>query len=101
GNYYDCTRVSSSWRTILIGSMGLGGACRDSSASCNTVSGVSGDQCVKTPVTGNGFSSYYALDVTNQQSPSLLWEFSNPGLGYSLAGPAIIRIDARPGGGTN
>ncbi|HEX8947418.1 MAG TPA: hypothetical protein VF790_00575, partial [Dissulfurispiraceae bacterium] len=107
GNYWDSTRASTvdgsnnltldgtSWRTLLIGSMGLGGACRYSSGACNTVSGVSGDQCVKSPVTDNGLSSYFALDVTNPQTPSLMWEFSNADLGYSLTGPAIIRISPK------
>ncbi len=107
GNYWDAPKQttvngnnnlqlnSTTWRTILIGSMGTGGACRDSSASCNAVAGVTGNQCVKTPVTGSGFSSYFALDVTSPQSPSLLWEFSDPALGYTLAGPAIVKISTK------
>jgi type IV pilus assembly protein PilY1 len=86
----------SSWKTILIGGMGLGGASRITSASCTT--GAAGT-CVKTPVIdpadsskGLGYSSYFALDVTSPNSPSLLWEFSNPDLGFSTSGPAIIRI---------
>ncbi len=96
------TITSASWKTILIGGMGLGGANKISSSSCTT--GASGS-CVKTPTTdpsdstqGLGYSSYFALNITNPNSPSLLWEFSNPDLGYSTSGPAIIRIGAA---GTN
>ncbi|RNC69901.1 MAG: pilus assembly protein PilY [Desulfuromonadales bacterium] len=76
---------ATSWRTILIGGMGLGGASRNS-----TTSGT-GD-FVKTPIDGVGYSSYFALDVTNPSSPSLLWEFSDAALGYSTTGPAIVRV---------
>ena len=38
---------------------------------------------------GKGGRSYYALDVTNPASPKLLWEFSDPNLGYTY-GNAII-----------
>ncbi len=83
----------TSWRTVLIGSMGLGGASRDKSSTCTN--------CVKTPITGLGFSSFFALDVTDSITeieadpaayPKLLWEFSDPRLGFSTVSPAIIRI---------
>jgi type IV pilus assembly protein PilY1 len=103
-NYWDCDRkdgvdqsskdldlAKSSWRTILIGGMGLGGACKDVSASCT--------DCVKTPMSNAGFSSYFALDVSDPQKPVLLWEFSDRniplsdrGLGFSTSGPAIVRV---------
>lgn len=83
----NCPKLDTSWRTVLIGSMGLGGATRDSTSTCSITT-----DCVKTPITGTGFSSYFALDVTDQASPKLLWEFSHPGLGYSTVGPAIVRI---------
>jgi hypothetical protein len=37
-----------------------------------------------------GLSSYYALDITNPNSPKLLWEYSNPLMGFSYSGPAVI-----------
>jgi len=77
-------KTISSWRTILIGGMGLGGACRNFGSTCTN--------CIKTPTTDLGYSSYLALDVTNPNSPVLLWEFSDPALGMSTSGPAIIRI---------
>lgn len=95
-NYWECTKQTildsnnnldlnnSSWRTILIGSMGLGGACRNmGDTSCA--------DCVKTPINNIGYSSYFALDVTDPLNPQLLWEFSDPELGFSTSGPAILR----------
>ena len=80
------TRTQSSWRTILIGGMRYGGACS------NTL-GFSGNS-VRTPGTDSGFSSYFALDVTDPESPTLLWEFTNPDLGFTTTGPSIVRIHA-------
>ncbi|HEX9191208.1 MAG TPA: hypothetical protein VF847_03865 [Candidatus Deferrimicrobiaceae bacterium] len=89
----DAPRDATSWRTVLIGGMRFGGACRDSTATCT--------DCVKTPQPGNGFSSYFALDVTNPESPTVLWEFSNSALGFATAGPAVVRVNARvTSGGT-
>jgi type IV pilus assembly protein PilY1 len=83
------TRTSDSWRTVVIGGMRTGGAC-DNSAGCTTA-----NNCVKTPEGGaTGYSSYFALDVTDPLNPSLLWEFANPGLGFATTGPAVIRINA-------
>jgi type IV pilus assembly protein PilY1 len=108
GNYHLCAKPLSvvtsgnaldpeknSWRTVLIGSMGLGGA---SAAEC-----AAGSDCVGTPAadpgdsSGNtrlGYSSYFALDVTDPEQPSLLWEFNHPALGYATSGPAIVRVGA-------
>ncbi|CAG0953458.1 partial Type IV pilus biogenesis factor PilY1, partial [Geobacteraceae bacterium] len=91
------------WRTILIGSMGLGGAAKSKLDSCtadlNGDAEVDGKDCVKTPITdpkdatkGFGYSSYFAFDYTDQDNPKLLWEFSDPQLGFSTSGPAIIRV---------
>ncbi len=105
--------ANTSWRTILIGGMRYGGACRNSTGSCNNsvcskTTGTacttnahcpSGEtcmpNCVKTPVAGNGYSSYFALDVTDQNNPQLLWEFSNENLGFTTTGPAIVKINGR------
>ena len=84
GNYWGCTKDKASWRTVLIGSMGLGGACRNYNSDCT--------DCVKTPADSSGYSSYFALDVTDPQHPTLLWEFSDPSLGFSTTGPAVVRI---------
>ncbi|MGZ8473809.1 MAG: pilus assembly protein [Candidatus Deferrimicrobiaceae bacterium] len=82
-------RTQSSWRTVLIGGMRTGGAC-DNSASCTTA-----NNCVKTPGgAATGYSSYFALDVTDPTTPSLMWEFTTPGLGFTTTGPAVLRINA-------
>ena len=77
--------------TILIGGMRLRrGACRDNTASCT--------DCVKSPVSGRaGSPPYFAMDVTNPESPSVLWEFTDPALGFATTGPAIVRINAGTG----
>lgn len=90
-NYWDCPKTADSWRTIVIGGMRLGGATANSTSTCT--------DCVKTPINNVGYSSYFALDVTDPENPTLLWEFSHPELGYSFSGPAIIRIGARDNSG--
>lgn len=106
GDYWNCEKVAvsqdptsaagSNWRTVLIGSMGLGGASKIKGAACKGVS------CVETPTLdpldnakGLGYSSYFALDVTTPGSPSLLWEFGHENLGFSTAGAAVVKIAAR------
>ena len=105
--YWDCNKPSSvvsggaldasknPWRSILIGGMGLGGA------SAMTCTDRLVNNCVPTPLADPadatkalGYSSYFALDVTQPETPSLLWEFSDPALGYATTGPAIIRVGA-------
>jgi Tfp pilus tip-associated adhesin PilY1 len=46
---------------------------------------------VKTPVSNFGYSSYFALDVS-ETVPQLMWEFSDPRLGFSTVTPAVMRI---------
>ena len=100
GDISGNVRDVSAWRTILIGGMRLGGACRNLSGSCNSTTGGLPD-CVKTPVNGLGYSSYFALDITdylaNQNDPAghppqLLWEFSSDNLGFATTGPAVVRV---------
>lgn len=100
----------TSWRTVLIGSTGLGGAGRNRSNSgfCYVKTG---SDCVKTPVDGTGFSTYYALDVTDPENPKFMWEFNGDvvdgtdhsganaindrrggNLGYATSGPVIVRV---------
>lgn len=93
-SYADCSKydasgnpITSRWKTILIGGMRFGGACRNLGSTCI--------DCVKTPKDGLGYSSYFALDITDQNSPTLLWEFSRPAdqdLGFTTTGPAVVRI---------
>lgn len=37
-----------------------------------------------------GLSSYFALDITDPYHPVFLWEFTDPSMGYSYSGPAVI-----------
>ncbi len=48
--------ANTSWRTILVGAMGLGGASRNSTDSCSA--GTATAVCVKTPIADVGYSSY-------------------------------------------
>jgi len=100
--YYACPKDASktnnkSWRTILVGSMGIGGASRNGfDASGNPITCVdsnSNPTCVKTPLPGIGYSSYFALDVTDPASPQFLWEFTSDDMGYTTSGPAVVRIN--------
>ena len=107
----NCTKDEtngSNWRTVLIGSMGLGGASRIKDNGC--VDGINGT-CVKTPIfdpanaaAGVGYSSLFALDITNQyfnsdgslaNQPTLKWELARPDLGYTTAGVAIVKISGK------
>lgn len=94
-DYWNCTKTVESWRTVLIGGMRYGGACRNSTTTCTDVSGDGAKDCVNTPVANNGYSSYFALDITDQNNPILLWEFSNEQLGFTTTGPAVVKINAR------
>lgn len=125
GNYWECKRKTTlvggagvdknkyspsttSWRTVLIGSMGLGGASR--SGNCNETIAHDADpgnntDCVKTPVNNKGYSSYFALDVTEPLKPRYMWEFSDAvlpdadkGLGLTTSGTALVRINAKVDG---
>lgn len=93
--YWDCKRVptTTSWRTILIGSMGVGGASRTLGDTCTDK--VAAGTCVKAPTADAGASSYYALDITNPATPQFLWEFSDPSMGYSTTGAGVARITYR------
>ncbi|MDY0385115.1 Ig-like domain-containing protein [Trichlorobacter sp.] len=94
--------ANTSWRTILIGSTGLGGASRNRTSACATSTGTN---CVKTPVADVGYSSYFALDITNPVAPKYLWEFSgdkdesatatNGNLGFATTGPVIVRAGSK------
>jgi type IV pilus assembly protein PilY1 len=115
-NYWKCVKTAESWRTILIGGMRLGGACRKSNGSCT--------DCVKAPgvdlngdgdtndvvsgvdETAVGLTSYFALDITDTLNnpaadPKLLWEFADEGLGFSTSGPVIVKISTKVGGDSN
>lgn len=56
--------AASNWKTILVGGLNKGGC------------------------------GYYALDVTDPNSPKGLWEFSNENLGYSFGNPIVTKNKA-------
>lgn len=89
-DYSQCTKSAdgSTWRTILLGGTGFGGAVTNS-VPCNKASEV----CIPTPSSGYGYSQYFALDVTDPATPKYLWQFNDPLKGFATTGPAIIRID--------
>jgi type IV pilus assembly protein PilY1 len=104
-NYWDDAKDKTTWRTIVIGGMRIGGAAKDACTNdINDDAIVDSDDCVITPAAGYGYSTYFALDITDVNNPQLLWEFSNEdipvaeladgGLGYTTSSPAVVRISA-------
>lgn len=111
--YADCLKDETNgtnWSTVLIGSMGQGGASADKGDGC--VTGSAG-LCVQPPIAGTGYSSYFAFDIANQYfndaspnstlnaQPTFKWEFSPPGLGYATSGATIIRVSGTNEDGTS
>jgi type IV pilus assembly protein PilY1 len=65
-----CTTAGASWRSILVGGLNGGGR------------------------------GYYALDVTNPASPSMLWEFTaanDSAMGYSFGNPIVTKLGPTAG----
>jgi len=121
--------AGTSWKSVLIGSMGLGGATRN--GNCNETLNKDSDpannlDCIKTPNTGTvllpvtdkGFSSYFALDISSPTTPQFMWEFSDAsidadaslsaaekeatkGLGLTTPESAIVRINTPSGNHNN
>ncbi len=99
-DYWSCEKYDingdpdiTQWRTVIIGGMRLGGACKDAASGLG----------VTVPAAGSGYSSYFALDITNPNNPQLLWEFSNADipdpsgtgkLGFATTGPTVLRVNA-------
>jgi len=74
-------------RSILIGGMRLGGG-----VDCSGCF----QECISPPGDVNGgYSSYFALDVTEPNSPKFLWEFSDRELGFTYSGPAVVKKGSR------
>lgn len=106
----DLDFTQTTWKTVLVGGMGLGGASRDFAENCNETLNhdavaTNNLDCVKTPKTGIGMSSFFALDVTKPLVPEFMWEFSDysiandssaaaadKGLGFTTAGPVVMRV---------
>ena len=90
GDDYD-----TNWRTVLIGGLNFGGACGGNNTGAVTPPSLS------SPATGVGMSSYFAMDVTNPESPQVLWEFTDNNTAFTTTGPAIIHIPAKYTSGPN
>lgn len=54
--------TSAQWKTILVGGLNRGG------------------------------KGYFALDITDPSSPSLLWEFTDQNMGYTYGNPSITKL---------
>lgn len=74
-------KTANSWRTILVGGMNLGGA-----------TGVNSSSAVQPPMNGLGYSSYFAIDVTDTEHPKVLWDFTDKDLGFTTTGVDIVHI---------
>lgn len=109
-DYWDCPKDETTWRTVVIGGMRLGGATKDAcTGDINNDGSLDEKDCIETPDVGLGYSSYFALDITDTSNPQLLWEFSNEnipaaelatgGLGLASSGPAIVRVAAKKADG--
>lgn len=75
---------SYGWGTILIGGMRLGGGKID--LTKNFGSGTE---------TRTFRSAYFALDITDPESPNLLWEFTDADLGFTTSYPTVVRVGPR------
>jgi len=76
-------------KRVLIGGLRFGGACGCASSDCVNPP----PETCADPASGNctGLSSYFALDITDPESPKFLWEYSHPDMGFSYSGPAYIK----------
>ena len=74
-------KTANSWRTILIGGMNLGGA-----------TGSTSPQAIQPPVSNLGYSSYFAIDITDTNHPKVLWDFTDKDLGFTTTGVDIVHI---------
>ncbi|MGQ9618313.1 MAG: pilus assembly protein [Candidatus Aminicenantia bacterium] len=75
------TKTKDSWRTILIGTMRFGG-------KPITIQGNFG----LGNETRTFSSAIFAIDVTDPENPSLLWEFTDPDLGFTTSFPGVVRF---------
>jgi len=77
------------WGTVLIGGFRMGGSC----AGCASGTGAP-PMTVNIGGTNRTFySAYFVLDITNPDvDPTLLWSFSDVGLGLTTSIPSVIRV---------
>lgn len=82
------TKTKDSWRTILVGTMRLGG---------KPIS-IQGDFGLGNE-TRTFRSAIFAMDVTDPRNPSLLWEFTDPDLGFTTSFPTVVRFGDKSANG--
>ncbi len=74
-------KTRNSWKTILIGTMRLGGK----PISINGDFGLGNE-------TRTFRSAIFAMDVSDPEQPSILWEFTEPDLGFTTSFPSVVRV---------
>lgn len=79
---FDNDPNACSWRTLLVGGMRFGGACGPGGSPADPPVGTPADV---------GFSSYFAIDITDPENPVPLWEFSDDDMGYATTYASIMR----------
>ncbi|NKE72061.1 pilus assembly protein [Candidatus Manganitrophus noduliformans] len=78
------------WGTVLIGSLRMGGG----SISVD----LNGNGNTTDPGEDRFRSAYFALDITNPETPpKLLWVFKDSDLGFTTSWPAVMRLNGSSG----
>lgn len=77
GNYHVGSNGSKCWGTVLIGGIRMGGGEITDAGATSRI------------------SAYYALDITNPNAPEVLWEFTDPGLGFTNSYPAVVKVGTK------
>ncbi|MEP6933833.1 MAG: PilC/PilY family type IV pilus protein, partial [Nitrospirota bacterium] len=84
------------WGTVLIGGFRMGGSCGICTSGqpgqkMNFAADFTGDSVAD--AARDFLSAYFVLDVTNPDKvPTLLWSFSDTGLGFTMSYPAVTRV---------
>jgi type IV pilus assembly protein PilY1 len=71
--------IDTGSRTILIGGMRLGGACKNGTIN------------PPTDTAPTGRSAYFAMDITDPLNPEYLWRYAPDDMGFTYSGPAYIK----------
>lgn len=78
-------KIAANWKSILVGGMRFGGACN------LAVTAGAPDA----PISGVGYSAYFAIDITDSENPVPMWEFSDADMGYATTYPSVVRTGAK------
>ncbi len=77
------------WGTILIGGFRMGGSC----GACVAGTGAPPMTVNISGTNYNFYSSYFVMDITNPDSPKLLWSFNSSDLGLTTSVPTVVRVN--------